>query len=681
MKGCRMRLRKLTIKNFKSIQSGVEDLQFIDSMITSLIGANGSGKSNILAAISYLQKNGDRPSDNELHARANGGECIIRAEFDFDQKDTKLLESKNISTNLMDRFFVEKSKSRGEQASVTYSPVGYKKDIKTEVETILGDLRNIVSDSDLPKEAESLRTKIFAIIDQIVTAKEETIFEKQIPLLLDVAKEMEQKNKETADAIREAEKMLKTTLEDKLSDSIKEVFEELSIELMDFTEYPVETQAPFTELNDGSKHAFLFDLLTLSGREAKHFKPKGPQRLRIEKSASRKVTNAIAEVWPTHKLKFELTVQGSDLLFTVLTPQGEPIELNDLSDGEKWFLCFYTRLAMAQRQGKQVLWLFDEPGRDLHSSSQIDLKRFFEKISEKSQIVYTTHQAMMVPWHRLERIFVVQNSEKKGTIINKRFWKDRKLDSPLREALSTFVGEELFTGRKHIIVEGISDYFYLQGWLRFFEKTNEDFWHRDFAPLDMVMVPVDGVGKIPLYCWFLGRDVRNKVNWVGVIDSKKEESDVRKRLENTGLGSWKENAVHIGSLAKKKNSDEVMEIENLFTESEYIEMFRTYYQDEYQNCKIPTEENMMKKLQDKKQEENKKQNKGGWKITEVIETILKDMNKGKKIEGAEIFLDKTGIAQKVYLILTQKEKIPFCQQTITNFKNVLEGIIQLLPDD
>jgi len=50
-------------------------------------------------------------------------------------------------------------------------------------------------------------------------------------------------------------------------------------------------------------------------------------------------------------------------------------------------------------------------------------------------------------------------------MLHQRFWQDAELVSPLREALSLFIGEDLITGKNHIIIEGVSDYFYLIGCL------------------------------------------------------------------------------------------------------------------------------------------------------------------------------------------------------------------------
>lgn len=664
-----MRLTKLTIKNFRSI-SKIKDFEFVDLGITSFIGGNGTGKSNILRGISYLQEEG--PSDDDFYAKGRGtdDEILIKAEFRFEEKDKGILKSKNLSLKNIDGFYVYIEKKRTEEPTISFEEIGYKDGRVVQIDSILKDIKEVTTGLELPSEAESAKTKILTEVNvalpQIVRD-----YEKIISNISEGVTELRQFKPEGATRISGfVEKIGELTTSD-ISERLAEVFDTFDIELLTIAGYEIENKAAITELSDNSKHPFLYDLLILAEMRASEFEPVGsPILQRKERSASDTLSKKICKVWPSHHLRFDIDREGNDLLFTVFTPQGQQIGLTDLSDGEKWYLRFYTRLAIAELEGKQVLWLFDEPGRDLHSSSQIDLKKFFEEISQNSQVIYATHQAMMVPWHRLERIFVVENSKTDGTVVHKRFWKDTGLESPLKEALSTFVGEELFSGKEHIIVEGMSDYFYLQGWLRFFQKSSDArIWSESFEPLQRVILPVEGVAKIPLYCWFLGREVRNKVNWVTIVDSKEDEEATRNRLESTGLGSWKKNAICIGDLAKTKDRDSIEEIENLFKPEEYIGVFHDYYKEEYPTVKIATENEIKAKLS--KNKENKK-------ITKVITKLLQEKNPAAQLGGKPIELDKTGIARKVYLMVTREKDLSFSKETQSNFEKILKNASKLL---
>ncbi|MFX0201263.1 MAG: ATP-dependent endonuclease [Candidatus Hodarchaeota archaeon] len=666
-----MRLKRLTIKNFRSI-SELEDFEFVDPGITCLIGGNGTGKSNILRAISYLKEEG--PSDDEFYAKAEDidDEAVIRAEFAFEDKDSDLLKSSNLNLKSIQGFYVTVEKIRAVDSTIELSPVGYKGETKVsrvEFENIKNSIRDLVMSIELTAEISHIKDRILNGLEQIDS--ETSDFNETLSYITQAVQELERFEPNRAQRISDSLKQIKNSLQMDINNTIDDVFDKLDIELLTFDEYEIENKAPIGGLNDNSQHPFLYDLLVLANRKASDFNVSGAWLQRRKESSSKLLSKRISEAWLTHDLDFNIDRQGDDLVFTVYTPQRQQIDLTDLSDGEQWFLRFYTRLAIAQLEGNQVMWLFDEPGRDLHSTSQNDLKRFFEYVSQSSQIIYTTHQAMMVPWHRLERIFVVENSDTHGTLVHRRFWKDTGLESPLKEALSTFVGEELFSGKQHIIVEGISDYFYIQGWLLFFQRhRSAQIWRESFQPLQRVMLPVEGVAKIPLYCWFLGRQTKNKVNWVAIVDSKRDEESTRKILETTGLGSWKENAVSIGDLAKVNVINEIEEIENLFTVEEYVRVFHEYYRETYPNCNVPTEDNIKARLSE---------NKITHKITKVINSFLRENNPALEATGKTIELDKTGIARKVYLILTQEKDVPFCKETTSKFESVLRSISKILP--
>ncbi len=667
-----MRLKRITIKNFRSI-SELENFDFVDLGITCFIGGNGTGKSNILRAISYLEEEG--PSDEDFYAKSeDSDDCgLIKAEFVFEDKDSELLESNGLLLKDIGGFYANVEKERGEDSTIEFGPLLYKGDTRD----INAVIKGIAKDIMFLTEGLEQTPEIRPIIEMILVSLQSGItldvpeHEQNMVKISEAAEQLITINSQevSQEILKKIDEIKKISRPD-LNDTLHEIFNNLSIEFLTFDAYEIENKAPRSELNDNSKHPFLYDLLLLSNKSASDFSVPGVRLQRKKEAASKLISESISKVWGTHKLDFVVDCQGDDIIFTVYTPQRQQIDLTSLSDGEKWFLKFYTRLAIAQHESKQVLWMFDEPGRDLHSSSQIDLKRFFEEISKTSQVIYTTHQPMMVPWHRLERIFVVENLKRDGTVVHKRFWKDTGLESPLKEALSTFVGEELFTGKRHIIVEGISDYFYLQGWLLFFQRNSSaKIWRETFETSETTTLPVDGIAKIPLYCWFLGRQIKSKVNWVAIVDSKNEEETTRNMLETTGLGSWKKNAVCIGDLTKMKDAESIEEIENIFKPEEYIGVFHEYYKEEHPNLNMPTNAGIRDRLSKNK------------KITKVITDLLQKKNPGLEINGKPIELDKTGIARKVYLILTREKELPFSKETQSNFENVLRNASKMLPKE
>ncbi len=88
-----MRLQRFKIKNYRSIKNA--ELALLDTDITTLIGANGSGKSNLLKALVALcEDSTGTPTDEEFHAQdaeSADDAILLEAEFSFEDKDRDAL--------------------------------------------------------------------------------------------------------------------------------------------------------------------------------------------------------------------------------------------------------------------------------------------------------------------------------------------------------------------------------------------------------------------------------------------------------------------------------------------------------------------------------------------------------------------------------------------------------------
>ena len=335
------------------------------------------------------------------------------------------------------------------------------------------------------------------------------------------------------------------------------------------------------------------------------------------------------------------------------------MELTNQSDGEQWFLRFYTKLATAEKLNKQFVWLMDEPGQSLHATSQINLKNYFESLSDNHQIIYTTHQPMMVPWQKLERIFVVENDVLRGTLIHQRFWKDEETESPLREALGLFVGEELLTGKEHIIVEGPSDYVYLQGWLSFFQRNRSGkLWREEYNLLERSFVPVQGKDTIPLYLLYLTKKTKGKINSIAIPDSKAAEDEVKKRLD--GIDPLNKRVVSVSSLL---SDIKIKDIEDLFEAKEFLTEVKEFYSKNYPEISFPTDFTEVKKSS---------------LANGVINYVESKINFGVNLDGEPRGLDKVGSALNFYKKLSSDKKLPYSKETVKRFETVLKEVSKLL---
>ena len=174
---------------------------------------------------------------------------------------------------------------------------------------------------------------------------------------------------------------------------------------------------------------------------------------RATEETSREITRRIQEVWtqePTLEIKLRvngklLYIDFSDDTTVYDTPKTR-------SQGFLWYLSFYINFIATTCEGKanEYLFLLDEPGLHLHPSGQKDLTHLLENLSEKNQLIYTTHSPFMINRDHPERVRLI-TKDKEGTHVDNEAY--RQNWQPLRESIGLTVGDLFFFSSKGIIVE------------------------------------------------------------------------------------------------------------------------------------------------------------------------------------------------------------------------------------
>lgn len=86
--------------------------------------------------------------------------------------------------------------------------------------------------------------------------------------------------------------------------------------------------------------------------------------------------------------------------------------INERSLGFRWFFVFsLLSTYRGQRQGptSNVLFLFDEPASNLHSSAQEQLLGSINRLTENASVIYTTHSQYLINPNWLESTYIVTN--------------------------------------------------------------------------------------------------------------------------------------------------------------------------------------------------------------------------------------------------------------------------------
>ncbi|NBD25637.1 AAA family ATPase [Paenibacillus glycinis] len=369
---------------------------------------------------------------------------------------------------------------------------------------------------------------------------------------------------------------------------------------------------------------------------------------RLEAS-SNKITNEIFKYWSTNtNLDIDFKIQE----FT--NPQGHREKILDIrvksqrhkislpldrrSRGFNWFFSFIIWFSkiQADKDSNYVL-LLDEPGLNLHASAQADLLRFIEDLSDKYQIIYTTHSPFMVESDKLDRVRTCLETVE-GTIISDSIQeKDTNTLFPLQAALGYDIAQNLFVSKNNLLVEGPADLIYLTILSNILEIE-----HRPSLNDNITIVPVGGLDKVSTFISLLRG---SKLNVVCLLDTFTDQSG-KQRVEDL---------IHHKIIKQKNirffdeftnNGKKTADIEDLFEKNEYLTLFNSAFKDEYDCIELSQ-------------------------LDQSLDTILKQINKVISKNRFNHYRPANKLNQMGV------DKSFFCEKTLSNFEKMFLEINKL----
>jgi energy-coupling factor transporter ATP-binding protein EcfA2 len=207
---------------------------------------------------------------------------------------------------------------------------------------------------------------------------------------------------------------------------------------------------------------------------------------------------------------------------------GVDIELESRSKGFQWFFSFYLVFLVESEEGhKDAILLLDEPGLNLHPTAQQELISFFEELSKSNMLLYTTHSPFLIDATHIHRVRPVTEDATGHSRISVGEWpKDRETIFPLQAAAGYAMVRGLFQHKKNILVEGMSDYFYVHILNLMCRATG-----RTSLPDDIYITPCGGTKLVGhLASLFLGQQVRPLVLLDGDDAGKARRDALMKEL-------------------------------------------------------------------------------------------------------------------------------------------------------
>jgi len=185
---------------------------------------------------------------------------------------------------------------------------------------------------------------------------------------------------------------------------------------------------------------------------------------------------------------------------------GVKIELEGRSKGFQWFFSFYLIFLVESEEGhKDAILLLDEPGLHLHPTAQQELIAFFEKLSDANQLIYTTHSPFLIDGENIHRVRPVTEDQSGHSHVSVDGWpKDRETIFPLQAAAGYAMVRGLFQCKQNVLVEGMSDYYYLHSLSQQCRNTK-----RNSLPETIYITPCGGTKNVGyMASLFLGQEVR-----------------------------------------------------------------------------------------------------------------------------------------------------------------------------
>lgn len=188
-------------------------------------------------------------------------------------------------------------------------------------------------------------------------------------------------------------------------------------------------------------------------------------------AASVRLTGEIRSVWNPNPKRAEadrLRVQADAQYLKVVVEDdlGVEIELDQRSEGFQWLVSFFVVFfAEAADKHENAILLLDEPGLSLHGLKQRDFRNTISRLAEKNQTLYTTHSPFLVGPDELDMVRVVEMTDRsQGTIVHTSITaNDPASLLPLQEALGYDLAQSLFAQQRNLVLEGLTDYWYLDG--------------------------------------------------------------------------------------------------------------------------------------------------------------------------------------------------------------------------
>lgn len=197
----------------------------------------------------------------------------------------------------------------------------------------------------------------------------------------------------------------------------------------------------------------------------------------------------------------ELVYKDDTLYFDITDKTDATYTFKERSSGLRYFLSYYIQAKALEVIGQQAnsIILMDEPDSFLSILGQRNILAVFESLvgyeasTQTTQVVYSTHSPFLINRNFPRRIRVVTKEEaEEGTQYTGRGAARRY--EPVRSALGIDCAETLFMGATNLVLEGLTDQYFVNEMCRVL--ATPELLHDVIDLNSVVVVSADGVGNI-----------------------------------------------------------------------------------------------------------------------------------------------------------------------------------------
>ncbi|MGF1437400.1 AAA family ATPase [Bacillus thuringiensis] len=549
-----MRVAWVRVQDFRSIQD--TGRMYVDSNLTVLAGKNESGKSNILKALEAFSNTDFSEEDFPEGKSQKDSTPLVEVSLKLNFGDIKKYLNKNnsdyrrISNERVFNYTVKKSLVTNEQ--YTYGSIQNIFFTQRNIEIIKEVAEILMGNSkafSTKNNTESLKEELYYDLHNFIA--DFPIKENSIDSLIDIVSNIKRmfeirdvvSAKKNGKAQMEAhyrfgaihglassEMAVIRELLDNYNDIMKryEQFERNLIipnfKMLESFDQPVPDSIEIIANEENMWSLYVSQALGM-GKSGNVFGVSNRDLKRKTEKFSNEITSLFQNVYTQNQIKLELDIGANNTLNFYIYDGENDIDFlpSQRSKGFQWFLSFFFAINAAKEGGNVIL--IDEPGPYLHPKAQKDVLKVLEVLTESNQIIFTTHSPYLINPNNLERVRLVRRNNENYTIVENQIHTSSVADQEVYTPIITAVGLDLSGafgtfGEYNTIVEGISDYYYLECMKKYVDNIER--------LGEMRFIPSIGVSKIDkLASLLMGWGADFKV----LLDNDKAGRDEKKELE------------------------------------------------------------------------------------------------------------------------------------------------------